>query len=216
MNWAWLALQLAPVCFAGACALVLGELRESGELAGWSGLGYGPVAMLGGLIPLIALGLALQFGMPGAGTEIPDQNPALLESTGAPMKPSVRAALELPPAVPERARRWPGQWTTNELAVWSLPPAQLSWSQLFQMRSNEAPPGARTGVYSAELGRRATWLLAWPLAALLGVASGRRVTAHRRNQSTLSPAGAGLLASLGLLGFLLAGLIASVAMSAVV
>jgi len=186
---------LGPLCCAMAVALSVASSRLAGRWDAWEGLGVRPARQLAPLLLIAALGAGGQALAPPAGP------------------PSASLAPVLAPApVPSDARRWPacetGRWAEPDLTAWQIPPSALTGRALRARARLQPPLGARGRVDHGELVRRRGLVLAWPLAALLGVAVGLRRTRDRRRRAGSPLPGiagaAGGLAALWLLAVLVA------------
>ena len=168
-----LALLLGPFAWALGVSLAVSGAVRRGEWSGWQALGHGPWRLSAGVLLLgAALGLASAQG--GASLQaVPGW------ALPAPISPSVRL--------------WPGDggWHAPDLSRWTVAPAALSMGELLTRARARAPAGSRPGVDLAELVRRTGWALSWPLAALLGVAFGRRAQRGRSLAVALSATRAG-------------------------
>ncbi len=160
-------MALAPLAWALGVAVAVEVSVRRGEWAGQAALGVSPLRRASALVVVGAVAgvfalIAPQPSLPG--TALP-----------APIDPA--------------AQQWPSGegWSTPDLAAWTTPPGELSWSELRSRR--EPPPGARTGADRAEALRRIGYAASWPLASLLGLVFGARV--RRRRPMGLAVAGAG-------------------------
>ncbi len=193
---------LAPLCAAGAAAVVIASVRVRGVWDLWSLLGYSRSSVLMPMVLLSLLAANLDFVTTATSS---------LEGP-----PSARAGLWAGPApVDPGAVLWPSAvgWSTPDLSSWMAAPATLSTAELLGRIVAAAPRGARSGVDRGELVRRLAWSLAWPAGVLFGAWRGLACTPVRRRRRGSPVLQAAVETVAGVLLWLLSALVAAAYLS---
>lgn len=141
-----LLVTLAPMALAAATGLRFSRARLAGAVDGWETLGGAPAGLVGPLmLAAVGIGLCVLVGP--------------VPSAPLPLSAPVEAAASV---------WWVEGWTAPPGERWTVPPGELGLGELWDRWLETPPPGARGGVDGAELLRRVSLVLAWPLAVLAG------------------------------------------------
>jgi len=193
---------LAPLCAAGAAAVVIAATRVRGVWDLWSLLGYSRSSVLMPMVLLSLLAASLDF--------------VTTASSSSQGSSAARAGLWAGPApVDPGAVLWPSTvgWSTPDLSLWMAAPATLSTTELLGRIAREAPRGARSGVDRGELVRRLAWSLAWPVGVLFGAWRALACTPVRRRRRGSPVLQAAVETLAGVLLWLLSALVAAAYLS---